>query len=217
MQENASLVKRLGVLADLAYNFYDPSSSNPDLNKISDDRLVATYTVVATQDTLIGNLFPNLFGFQAMLLKDSSNNYVIGFRGTEGNVLPWNAVSDIATDASMAGGNFTFQMQLALAFVQEALETYGSDGLSTNNLTFTGHSLGGSLAEVAGYTFGSDTYAYNPFGVKLSLATSPIAYNGTLAVLGITSAQSTDNIINIVNVGGKFFRSSDRLWFAPSG
>jgi len=194
MQENASLIKEMGLLADIAYSTFDPNSSDPDLNSINDDRLTTTYTVVATQDTLLGDLAPNIPGFQAMLLRDTSNNYVIAFRGTELNNGFWNAVADLATDASMARANFTIQMTLALAFVAEALSHYSADGLSLDNLTFTGHSLGGSLAEVAGYTFGVETYAYNPFGVKWSLLTSPVSYYATLSALDITSAASEEHI-----------------------
>jgi len=163
------------------------------------------YEVKATQDDLIGSLFPHTFGFQAMLLQETqSGEYVIAFRGTEGKVWPWNAITDLATDASMAVGNFTTQMQMSLAFVDAALDHYASQGLTRANLSFTGHSLGGSLAEVAGYTFGCDTYAYNPFGVKWSLETSPATYIATLLVLEITSEYSTEKITNIVNVGGNF-------------
>lgn len=206
MQNKSNDILEMGILAGEVYDNTHFSVQNI----ISKGDLQYNYRVIETQDSLLSGLYPGFFGFQALLLEelDSAGNgtgeYVIAFRGTEGAPLSYQTFADIATDASMAVGNFTGQMTLALAFVDAALDQYGSQGLSTDNLTFTGHSLGGSLAELAGYTFGSETYAYNPFGVKWSLMTSPISYNATLQALAINSVRSADNITNIVNVGGNF-------------
>lgn len=197
MQTNSAVIKDQGILADEVYD-----NNNFSINHVvENDELQNTYTVLETQDTLLSSSYSNFFGFQALLLKDSNDNYVIAFRGTEGDNWIWNAVSDLASDVSMAGGHVTEQMKLALHFVQRAMEEHG---VTADQVTFTGHSLGGSLAETAGYTFGAETYAYNPFGVKWSLITSPVTYNETLFLLGIDSVRTTDNITNIVNVGGNY-------------
>jgi VCBS repeat-containing protein len=189
------IVRDMGLLAKKAYETLNQDSTFT-LNE-------KNYTVIETQDTLIGASNPNLYGFQAMLLKDSDNKYVIAFRGTEGEWFPtYQTLADFLTDGSMAAGNFVNQMKLALGFVDKALNTYRDKGLTTNNLTFTGHSLGGSLAQIAGYTFGSETYTYNPFGAQRSVQDDD--YNDALTELGLSSRATTSNITNIVNVGGNF-------------
>lgn len=166
MQENTKNIFEMGILASEVYdnNHFFPG------NIIINDDLQYDYNVIATHNELLGEIVPDFFGFEALLLEeqDSSGNgtgnFVIAFRGTEFPAF-WQTIADFASDGSMALGNFTMQMEFALMFVKEALSQFESEGLSTNNLTFTGHSLGGSLAELAGYTFGCETYTYNPFGV----------------------------------------------------
>ena len=74
------------------------------------DDLQNTYKVLETQDRFLSPLYTEFFGFQAMLLEDQNytgegTKYVIAFRGTGINEWIWNAVSDLASDFSMVGGN----------------------------------------------------------------------------------------------------------------
>ncbi len=195
MQVNSSLMKEMGVLADLVYNdiYFSP---NPQ--PITDNRLTSTYTVLKTHNELLGATIPDFFGFQALLLQNNQTaEYVIAFRGTEGWPPTWQSIADIATDGSMAVGNFTQQMEYAIRFVEAARDF---TGISADQFTFTGHSLGGSLAEVAGYTFGGQTYTYNPFGVNGVVEGSD--YTDFLAEQGLNAVGRTDNIHNIVALGG---------------
>lgn len=88
---------------------------------------------------------------------------MIAFRGTDPIGLNTHFLRDLASDVSMAFGNFTKQMEYAIRFIQKALNNIG---VSAENITITGHSVGGSLAEIAGYTFGCETYTYNAFSVR---------------------------------------------------
>ena len=192
MQEHYDIIKEMGVLSEEAYD-----GNNFSVGNIIDvDNLQSTYTVVATHNELLGNIIPDLFGFQAMLLKDASDNYVIAFRGTE-LPHPWQTIADFTSDGSMAVGNFTQQMEYALRFVSAACV---NQNVTPDQITLTGHSLGGSLAEIAGYTFGSQTYTYNPFGVAGVLDNED--YNVFLTDQQVTVAGQTDNIHNIVALGG---------------
>lgn len=207
MQNNANDILEMGILANEVYDDIHFIVNGVIKNVPG---LQNSYKVVETQDSLLSGLDPNSCGFQALLLEelDSAGNgtgeYVIAFRGTEATPLSDQTFTDLSTDASMAVGSFPDQMRLALAFVDTALDQYGSQGLAIDSLTFTGHSLGGSLAELAGYTFGSETYAYNPFGIKWTIRNSGLPYNDALNDYGINSVRSTDNITNIVNVGDDF-------------
>ncbi len=201
MQNNSEYIEILGRLAHKSYN-----NDNFVIEKlITPVDGGPTYTVVTTHTELLSDGFPDFFGFQALLLEEldadghGTNNYVIAFRGTEVSA-SYQCLADFLSDGSMALGNFTMQMKLALMFVKRALDQYGSDGLTTANLTFTGHSLGGALAELAGYTFGSETYAYNPFGIEN--VTSDNEYTDFLAANSISSVAQTINIHNIIALGG---------------
>ena len=97
--------------------------------------LLANYTIVDFKN--IPTSFAGLNDLQAMLLRDKEGNTTIAFRGTDG-------ISDIAIDALMLQGGYTNQMYSALQWVRDLK----SSGMLTGNVTITGHSLGGSLAQL---------------------------------------------------------------------
>ena len=134
--------------------------------------LLANYTIVDFKN--IPTSFAGLNDLQAMLLRDKEGNTTIAFRGTDG-------ISDIAIDALMLQGGYTNQMYSALQWVRDLK----SSGMLTGNVTITGHSLGGSLAQLVGYDTGYETYTYNAFALQR---------NEAIEVLG---EKTTDNIINL--------------------
>ena len=108
--------------------------------------------------------------FQGMLLKEkATGEYVIAFRGTDGKM-------DAAVDAGMANPilNHNFQLNEAKDFVNDMKEKYN---ISNDNLTLTGHSLGGILVQQVAATEHIKGYTYNAMG-----ADELIKFDGTSSV-----------------------------------
>ncbi|MDH4085248.1 MAG: DUF2974 domain-containing protein, partial [Nitrospira sp.] len=99
-------------------------------------------------------------GFHAVAFKNSNNEYVIAFRGTETNF------QDAYTDLNLGWTQWTARSEEILTFLR-ALELSGE----VASVAFTGHSLGGALAQYAAYEYalevepGSFTLTtFNAFG-----------------------------------------------------
>ena len=105
--------------------------------------------------------------FQALLLQDKSGKFVMAFRGTEQH-----SISDWLNDVSIGFKNINEQYNDAKEFLEKAMKDYG---VTIDNLTLTGHSLGGILTQQVGATYGIKGYAFNPYGTDrlLSLPQSP--------------------------------------------
>ena len=103
--------------------------------------------------------------FQALLLKDKSGKFVMAFRGTT-STLDW------LNNAGIGFKNINEQYNDAKEFLEKAMKDYG---VTIDNLTLTGHSLGGILTQQVGATYGIKGYAFNPYGTDrlLSLPQSP--------------------------------------------
>ena len=99
-------------------------------------------------------------GFSARVYQNTSTNeIVISYAGTE-----FGAESSVGTKADFANGNvplalgdYGSQAYRAAALYQEVKEA----GL-TNNIAFTGHSLGGGLASIMAVWFNRPAYVYAP-------------------------------------------------------
>lgn len=162
MQNNAATIEELGIIAEIVYGDDYFLETNPDtvVDHNDNDGLENSYTVLATSD------MPS--GFQGMLL-ENNGKYVFAFRGTEtesGVLELWRdlAITDIR---DMGTGTAPQQMKDAMSFVHEVMNDAGLDlTLNATNTTFTGHSLGGSLASMASYVYGFDAYTYNGFGIN---------------------------------------------------
>lgn len=95
--------------------------------------------------------------FQADFYYDKDKDkYVIAFRGTEGNLTDW------LTDTKYLMTGKSPQHDLA----SQLADVINSSGLPKDKLTIAGHSLGGSLAELAGLKTGVETYVYNPLHIN---------------------------------------------------
>ncbi|NQY51944.1 MAG: DUF2974 domain-containing protein [Campylobacteraceae bacterium] len=93
-------------------------------------------------------------GFQAMLLqKDGTEEYVIAFRGTAG-------IKDLMVDAAMIV-NKNPQNKDALEFTKRMLKEHT---IKKEDLTLTGHSLGGIHVQTVGTIKRIRGFAYNPLG-----------------------------------------------------
>ena len=104
-------------------------------------------------------------GFYGALFT-SGKDAVIAFRGTEFGLTARGA-QDIATDADLALGLWTFQIGQAVKFAQTC-KSMRSGG----RVYFTGHSLGGALALAASDRFHLTTVTYNAPGMSCNDALS---------------------------------------------
>ena len=158
MDRSKETITTMGVIAEEVYNTTpgkDYFSDNPN-DLIANGKV---YEVIDTSD-------PDDPGFNALLLREAgTNNYVIAFRGTQEKL-------DILEDVIIGLQNFSPQYYQALAFVDRMKNEHG---LTDGQLTLTGHSLGGILAQAVGVTKHIQGYAFNPYGVDrlLSMPVQP--------------------------------------------
>ena len=104
-------------------------------------------------------------GFQATAYRCmDTGEVVIAFRGTEFDREP---VHDGVVDAGMALAGVNAQAADAEAFTKRVLKQAKADAQESNkplDVTVTGHSLGGTLAELEAHKFGLQGETFNAFG-----------------------------------------------------
>lgn len=154
-------ITEFGLLAEMAYlNLQDNIGSkiNKFVNKKGAKRTLSKkYKIVDYVSTASD--------FQALLLQDESGKFVMAFRGTTNN-------ADWLNNVGIGFKNINKQYNDAKEFLEKAMTEHG---VTIDNLTLTGHSLGGILTQQVGATYGIKGYAFNPYGTDrlLSLPQSP--------------------------------------------
>lgn len=117
-----------------------------------------TYTVFASKDNPVT-------GFQATAYqRKGSTDIVIAYRGTEFDREP---VHDGLVDAGMVLTGVNAQAPDSIAFTKEVMAKAQHDAElndRTANVTVTGHSLGGTLAEINAAKFGLKGETFNAYG-----------------------------------------------------
>jgi hypothetical protein len=122
----------------------------------------STYTVIASADNPKN-------GFQATAYDrknaDGSHSVVIAYRGTEPGREPF---QDLGTDAGMALTGLNIQTADAKAFTERVLAQVKRDQAADpthapRDVTVTGHSLGGTLAQLMSHQYGLKGEAFNPY------------------------------------------------------
>ena len=154
-------ISEMGIISNEVYD-NDPSGIRY-FKDDPEDMLVETafgttsYTVIDYIDTPYTNM-------QALLLqKTGTDKYVIAFRGTQ-------EFADKLVDATIGINNFNPQFSAARDFVQDMITEHN---IRKDNLTLTGHSLGGILTQSVGAVMGIKGYAFNPYGTDRLLTTWP--------------------------------------------
>ncbi len=98
-------------------------------------------------------------GYQGTVYRrESSGEIVVAHRGTEG------AVNDVLTDATMVTSRTNPQAADALALTKNAMDIAKDVGKRTGHqpeVTVTGHSLGGALAQVSAHHYGLKGETFN--------------------------------------------------------
>jgi hypothetical protein len=159
-----SVLTDMGLLSQFCYKDLGiyPILKNQSVSQFIDDginyTLDSSYTIIDYTSTETD--------MQALLLKKTgADEYVIAFRGTEPD--SW---FDIGADAMIGLSNYNPQFNDAKAFVQEMMATHN---IIADNLTLTGHSLGGILTQSVGAVLGIKGYAFNPYGTERLLTMWP--------------------------------------------
>jgi Ca2+-binding RTX toxin-like protein len=123
-------------------------------------------------------------GFSASVYTDGGGNYVVAFRGTE-NTRDWIygnwGQANVGTKDNITGAETQYSQAVELA--KSVVDKYGE------NVVFTGHSLGGGLAQAAGLATGMEAVGFNSAGIS----------RATLADLGI-NANSVDAIADLYHI-----------------
>ncbi|MGH8146431.1 MAG: hypothetical protein ACREPY_08865, partial [Rhodanobacteraceae bacterium] len=134
-------------LADQVYN-------DSNLRKQVGDSLIingSQYEVVVTP------VNDESTGYQGMVLLDvKTHSLIVVDRGTKGS-------TDLVVDAAMADQDVNLQWSDALSLAQQAADYAAANGIT--NIYTTGHSLGGSLAQMQAAYFGWKGVTFNPYGM----------------------------------------------------
>lgn len=173
MAKSIEQILRYGELSDASYIDITAGTSDPDIQGLLQrDRqfsvpqsidFTTQYEVMASSSEYgIGSLS----GFDATLFKDKNTGEVIlSFRGSS-SPLDWMA------DAALGVSGITFSQQISMINFYEKLIDENVIS-STTNLTVTGHSLGGFLAQLFTGRYESivdHAYTYNAPGVGGAMA-----------------------------------------------
>jgi hypothetical protein len=95
-------------------------------------------------------------GYQGMVLLDvATRSLIVVNRGTKG-------ITDLVADAAMADKDVNLQWPDALNLAQKAKNYAAANGIT--NIYTTGHSLGGSLAQMQAAYFGWKGVTFNAYG-----------------------------------------------------
>lgn len=135
---------------------------------------------------------------------EKNGKIIIVFRGTEPNMLSKEFAKDSNDDVQMIVRKIPEQMKDAEKVYLETIKKYGKE-----NVILTGHSLGGSLAQILGAKYGSETVTFSAYGTG-SLRGIEINYTSNITNYGIPG--DTIFHFNIWNQIGKtiFIQTKDK-------
>ncbi len=154
--------------------FADISYKNED--QIRTALVGSNWTVLSIDSKYVT---PGAGGFAAVAYGLDANDdgiyeqVVIAYRGSD-NPADW-----LGADSEIALGQIpTEQLSEAVAFYAAVNATYGTD--NGNNLSITGHSLGGALAQLVSANFGNYAVTFNAPGMANQKKTMDFLYSNVL-------------------------------------
>ncbi len=124
---------------------------------------------------------------------ESTGEIIVAFRGTEFCINPIScsfdelkeSLRDVGADSALTVGESPEQFQDAVEYIVDLTERFPNIPI-----TLTGHSLGGSLAQGMGYTFGLETFAFN---------SAPVPEDFTNAFIPPLSELELSRIIHVIS------------------
>lgn len=136
-------------------------------------------------------------GFKARAYTDGNGNYILAFAGTE-------SVQDGYQNlASLGWDQWEQNKPFIMAFFQN-IKNIGQ----LNTVTFTGHSLGGALAQYAAYDFAGNSFGATPIIEPENV--SIITFNGLGGVEGLKDEYGTFDDYRLATADiHNYFESSD--------
>lgn len=185
-------------IAQFAYNdFIWPANKGEDIDYLKFNYEIEHETapvLAALNDIgdweLVGYQANTDNGFAAIALRDpSTGELVFSFRGTEIDHGLGQAGADIGTDINIALGNFPSQFSEAYTFFTTVRTEY-----NTSDYSFTGHSLGGGIAQFM--TYATDGEGYSETFNAVSPRATILAINETdmATKLAAASTNSVDHV-----------------------
>jgi len=123
--------------------------------------------------TVFGYANDLITGFHATAYRsvEVPHNIIIAYRGTDTDIVHQmrTTVSDVVADFTMVRDRVNPQKAVADAFTREMLDKAQQQGISKDQITVAGHSLGGALAQIEAAQFGLRGTTFNAYGaVSLS-------------------------------------------------
>lgn len=98
--------------------------------------------------------------------QNKPNEVILAFAGTDINMGKRSAIKDIFNDFQMGASYLPSQFKDAIPVYVKTKQKYPNA-----KITITGHSLGGSLAQLVGAATGEKTVTFNPYGTKKYIQT----------------------------------------------
>ena len=146
--------------AYLSERVYD----EPNVNAVYTDDKKYRYTAPdGHQYRVLENMSNSRTGYQGTIYQDlNSGEIIVAHRGTE-------SMRDVSVDIAMVQSRTNAQLNDAMRLTEHA-KRYAQDYQQVNNLphtptiSITGHSLGGTLAQVTAYRSGLYGEAFSPYG-----------------------------------------------------
>lgn len=134
---------------DLASNAYADSGAPPGWHRLSRAELAAYGVTMPSGD----------HDFEAAVYRGPDGEIVVAYRGSQTGKDGWEDVEDWTQNVQNAGGLPSSQGEQAIDLATQVTEVFGDD------VEFTGHSLGGSLAAMASVATGGEATTFNAEGV----------------------------------------------------
>lgn len=233
-------LKEYLVLSQIAYNDFDKIEEinftigqlfeesksslniylNDDKNRIWKNQLdtVKDWTLINCQNNTKS-------GFAAAAFRSPEGERVIAFRGTEPTLKQIRLYIDVKTDSKIYTGlddELIEQFSDAKEFVRQTLKINSLDEINkAHNLSFTGHSLGGALADYLAYlTKDTTSTTFNAVGFAqcltvvelISILSAPESYWGRIK----DYCDSWDIIGNSgIHIGDRIFLINDQVLDEP--